>query len=169
MSQNQNTAPGMSIPTKQGMLGNTPSASAHQQNMNTAAKAQGLKSAVGGGKYRRKHKYGGGIEAPQYSNPGYTPQNGPGQDPNSQITKMSGTGPQQNANAVYDKQAMKGGKYGKKGGQGWSYKNNPDWNWNCMSGGKRRNKSRSRRSKSRKSYTKYKRRPTRKRSRRRKT
>ena len=152
MSKNQDTAPGMPLPTKQGMLGSTPGESAHQQNVNTAAKAQNLKNAVGGG-----------IEVPQYNNPGYTPQNGPGQDPNSQIAKNSSNGTQQHANGVYDKQAMKGGKYGKKGGQGWSYKNNSDWNWGCMSGGKKK-KTRTKRRKIKKTRSNRKRRTRRKRN-----
>ena len=141
------TAPGLTLPTKQGMLGSNPRESAHLQNVHTANKAQNLKNAVGGTRMKLRKKQGGGIEAPQYHNPGYTPQNGPGQDPNSQIKAGSTTSTQQHANAVYDKQAMSGGRKLKNGGESWSYNNNPDWNWKCMSGGKKTLKRKSRKNK----------------------
>ena len=48
------TAPGLTPPAKIGMIGATPAQSAHQETMNTGAKAQNLKNAVGGNK-KKKH------------------------------------------------------------------------------------------------------------------
>jgi hypothetical protein len=80
----------------------------------------------------------------------YTPQGGPGTNPNDQMKSNAITQSQTNANSVYDKDAlMKGGSRRKRRG------GNPNWLWGCMSGGKkcskrRRNKTHKKSRKSRK-------------------
>lgn len=66
----------------------------------------------------------------------YTPQGGPGSNPNDQIKSNSSTSMQSASWAANDKQATKMGgsrkKYKKhKGG-------NADWKWGCYSGGKKK-------------------------------
>ena len=115
-------APGMSLPTSKGMIGNNPAHSAYKSTQLTALKAQNLKNAVGGSK----------IAVPQFHLQ-YSSQNGNGQDINSQVAKNASSGTQQHANAVYDKEALN-----MSGGNSWQYENNPNWNWGCMSGGIRK-------------------------------
>jgi hypothetical protein len=87
----------------------------------------------------------------------YTVTNGTGTGPNSQIQAGLTTSTQMgtSGNAKYDAYAsVKGGSRRRKGG-------NPDWNWGCMSGGKKRkSRKHSRRNKHKKSrksrtYRKY--------------
>ena len=62
----------------------------------------------------------------------YTPTGGLGQDPTTIIQMNAEYGAQGSANAQFDKNALKGGSRCKKKG------GNPDWNWGCYSGGKKR-------------------------------
>ena len=147
MSNNTNqTVPGMIYPTQQGFVpgAGNPRDSAMQQMAATNVKQANLTAAVGGYKRRR----GGAIAVPQYQMQ-YTPQGGPGSDPNSQIASNMATSTQGNANAVYDSEALTtggGSRKKKKGGKS-------DWNWGCYSGGKksRKNKRSKRVKKSKKS------------------
>jgi hypothetical protein len=113
--------PGMIYPTQKALLSGNPRDSAMLQMSNTNMKQANLNAAVGG----RKHKKGGNIPAPQYSIL-YTPQGGPGTDPNSQILGNLQTSTQSRSNASYDHEALKGG--------------NSNWNWGCYSGGKRKSR-----------------------------
>jgi hypothetical protein len=131
--------PGMNYPTQKGMLAGNPRDSAMAQINNTNAKQASLSASVGG--KRKYHKKIGGatnavIPVPQYQMQ-YTPQGGPGTDPNSQIQQNSQISTQGTANAVYDQEATKtGGKRSKKRFGG----SNPNANlkWGCYSGGKKR-------------------------------
>lgn len=142
------TVPGMLYPTQKGYVpgAGNPRDSAIQQMSAVNNKQASLNAAVGGYK-RRKGRGGAPIPVPQMQTM-YTPQGGPGTDPNSQIATNMATSTQGNANAVYDKQALVtgGSRKGRRGG-------NPDWHWGCYSGGKktRRNKRTKRAKKSRKS------------------
>lgn len=148
------TVPGMIYPTQKGYLpgAGNPRDSAIQQMSASNNKLAGLGSTVGG--YRRRGRGGAPIPVPQVQTM-YTPQGGPGTDPNSQIASNMSTSTQGNANAVYDKQALTtgGSKKSRKGG-------NPNWHWGCYSGGKktRRNKRTKRVNKSKKSSRRNRRR-----------
>jgi hypothetical protein len=116
------TTKGLQLPTSKGMISGNPSSSAYQSTQNNANTASSLKTAVGGGRRRKKSnrfKGGKGIEVPQYQM-GYSPQNGPGQDPNSVISSSSATSTQSASWSKYDKNAtmnggcMNGGKSHKK-------------------------------------------------------
>ena len=149
------TVPGVMAPTKQGQLSGNPRSSAIASQQATSTKAANLSAAVGGGK---KRKIGGDVTVPQYTNMQYTPQNGPGQDPNSQITGNTATSVQTAQNSKFDDEATKGGsrkkraykkKKTRKGNKGKKSKrktsrkssrkksggkyNNPDWKWPCYS------------------------------------
>lgn len=119
------TIPGIIYPTQKGMLSGNPrdSAIAQMNQMNT--KQASLTASVGGKKkkYRtirkkqRKTKkrytkrYGGStIAVPQYQML-YSPQGGPGTDPNAQIQLNSRVSTQGAANAVYDNYATQKGGY----------------------------------------------------------
>jgi len=101
------TVPGVMLPTKQGQLSGNPRSSAIASQQATSTKAANLSAAVGGSKKRKK---GGDVTVPQYTNMQYTPQNGPGQDPNSQITGNTATSAQTAQNSKFDDEAMKGGR-----------------------------------------------------------
>ena len=111
--------PGMVYPTQIGMLAGNPRASAIAQgNLNTQ-KLVALNKIGGKQKYRRR---GGAttassnnITVPQF-NVLYSPQGGPGQDPNSIIKQNASIGTQGAANAVYDKYATQMGTSSQKGG-----------------------------------------------------
>jgi len=124
---------GMSYPTSKSMIGPNPRDSAIAQQNASNIKLQQLQQISKGGR-RSKKRWGGttstnGIVVPQFQL-SYTVQNGPGQDPNSQITQNAGIGTQGAANAVYDNLAtQKGGKYGS------------NITWGCYSGGKKYRKS----------------------------
>ena len=135
---NNNSVPGMMLPTQKGMLSGNPRDSAMQSmNNNAQLQAQANKS-LSGGRLRSKNRrgYRGGdanstIAVPQYQML-YESQGGPGTNPNNQIQGNSQTSTQMAANAALDSGATKmGGSRRRKGG-------NPDWVWGCMSGGKKR-------------------------------
>ena len=74
----------------------------------------------------------------------YEPQGGTGTNPNNQIQGNAQTSTQMAANQVYDNQATQmGGSKRRKGG-------NPNWLWGCMSGGKKKKKTRKNTKRSRK-------------------
>ena len=130
-----NSPPGLMKPTQIGMIGTNPQQSAHQTLVNMNQKQSSLANAVGG----RKQRKGGAVAVPQFQMP-YPVQNGPGQDPNSQVMNNSSTSMQRSVNAVNDYQAtnMSGGFT----------------KWGCYSGGlkkrtKRTKPRRTRRTKSR--------------------
>ena len=130
------SANGITLPTQKAMLAGNPRDSAIA-SMNNASQSQASANKLAGGR-RRKYR-GGAIAAPQMQLL-YTPQGGPGTNPNDQMKSNAVTQSQTNANRVYDKDAlMKGGSRRKRRG------GNPDWLWGCMSGGKytkrRRNKT----------------------------
>ena len=118
---------GITLPTQKAMLAGNPRDSAIA-SMTNASQSQASANKLAGGR-RRKYR-GGAIAAPQMQML-YTPQGGPGTNPNDQMKTNASTQAQTNANRVYDKDAMmKGGSRRKKRG------GNPDWLWGCMSGGK---------------------------------
>jgi len=153
------STPGLMYPTQKGMAAGNPRDSA-MANMNSANQSQAnANKAMAGGKYKRRHRGGtnGTVAVPQFQMQ-YDPQGGPGTNPNNQIQSNAQISTQQSANSVYDSQGkLSGGrsrkyKKCKKGG-------NPDWNWGCMSGGKKRSrkhtkKSRKHNNKSRKHHRK---------------
>ena len=148
MATNQ-SVPGLMYPTQKAMLSGNPRDSAMQQMTDTNNKQAALSAAVGG--RRRRHKGGAAntaIPVPQFQMQ-YTPQGGPGRNPNNQIQQNSQISTQGKANAVYDLDATKmGGRRrhtsrSRKGG-------NPNWNWGCSSGGKRKTKKSRKTRKSRK-------------------
>ena len=140
------SANGITLPTQKAMLAGNPRDSAIA-SMNNASQSQASANKLAGGR-RRKYR-GGAIAAPQMQML-YTPQGGPGTNPNDQMKSNAITQSQTNANSVYDKDAlMKGGSRRKRRG------GNPNWLWGCMSGGKkcskrRRNKTQKKSRKSRK-------------------
>jgi len=126
--------PGMMIPTQKGMIGANPKDSAVQSMNNMNQKQASLGSAVGGKrrKIRKSRLNKGGaasatnITVPQYQMQ-YQVQNGPGQDPNSQIQQNAQISTQGTANSAMDNYAtQKGGNH------------NSNLNWGCYSGGKKR-------------------------------
>jgi hypothetical protein len=132
--------PGMNYPTQKGMLAGNPRDSAMQAGENMNAKQASLGKIGGRKRYKRggTGNKGGSINVPQYTML-YQPQGGNGTNPNAQIQQNAGISTQGAANSVYDQQAMSGGKsrkriYKKGGSMMW----NPNWNWGCYSGGKRR-------------------------------
>jgi len=138
-----NSIPGMTYPTQKAMIGSNPSDSARQMAVNKSQAQAQANQLMSGGKYRKskaRRSYRGGntIVVPQYQML-YQPQGGNGTNPNDQIQGNSQTATQIAANSVYDKQATTGGTRRKRGG-------NPDWNWGCMSGGRKRTKKYTRRS-----------------------
>ena len=142
-----NSIPGMAYPTQQAMIGSNPADSARQTAVNKSQAQAQANQLMSGGKYRkskskrayRKYKGGKSIVVPQYQML-YQPQGGNGTNPNNQIQGNSQISTQMAANSVYDNHATKsGGSRRKKGG-------NTDWNWGCMSGGRKRTKKHTRRS-----------------------
>ena len=110
-ANDSDTVPGVMSPTKQGQLSGNPRSSAIASQQATSTKAANLSAAVGGSKKRKK---GGDVAVPQYTNMQYTPQNGPGQDPNSQITGNTATSVQTAQNSKFDDEATKGGSKKKR-------------------------------------------------------
>ena len=161
MSTTQSTIPGMVYPTRQAMPAGTPAESAMANMKGTAMTQASANKGLAGGKIKRsRRRYNGGasdgIVVPQYHML-YTPTNGTGTGPNSQIQAGLTTSTQMGTagNAKYDAYAsVKGGSKRRKGG-------NPDWSWGCVSGGKKRKSTkhtrRNKHKKSRKSrtYRKY--------------
>ena len=148
-----NTVPGMLLPTQQGMIAGNPRDSAIAQGNAANLKLQALQSI--GGRGRRLRKTHGGantIPVPQFTMQ-YTPQGGPGQDPNSIIQQNALIGTQGAANSVYDKYATQMGGY---------YNNNMNMNmntnqyqWGCYSGGKKYKKSGKRMNKKKRTTRRY--------------
>ena len=160
--QSNNNTKGVLYPTTQGMIADNPQNSAIKQVMDTAKKAANLNAAVGG-TVKRRRKYGGAIEIPQYTNMLYTPTNGPSEHPNNQIVDVNKISTQSYENRKYDYFAKIGGAKkkriykkgstkrksstkrktkrvsgGKKSKKLKKSKNggklsNPDWKWNCYS------------------------------------
>jgi hypothetical protein len=144
--------PGLIYPTSKGMLAGNPRDSAIA-NMNNASAIQAqANNAVGG---RRRRIGGGNIAVPQFQML-YEPQGGPGTNPNNQIQANAAIATQGAANASLDSGAYK------KGGRRRSKKlnsrklnsrklkgGNSDWNWGCMSGGRKRSTRRRRSNKRR--------------------
>jgi hypothetical protein len=138
-------ANGITLPTQKAMLAGNPRDSAIA-NMNNASQSQASANKLAGG--RRKYR-GGAITAPQMQML-YTPQGGPGTNPNDQMKSNAITQSQTNANRIYDKDAlMKGGSRRKRRG------GNPDWLWGCMSGGKCTKRRRNKTHKKSRKYRKY--------------
>lgn len=138
MSNNTSSStaiPGMSYPTQKGMLAGTPGASAIAQGNLSTQKLVALNKIGGKHGYRKR---GGAttpttITVPQF-NVQYTPQGGPGQDPNSIIKQNAAIGTQGAANAVYDRYATQvGGVY--------MNTNTNKYEWGCYSGGKKGKKT----------------------------
>lgn len=132
MSNNNtsNNVPGLLLPTQRGMLAGNPRDSAIAEGNAATQKLQSLQS-IGGGK-RYKKRGGSGIHVPQF-NMQYTPQNGPGQDPNSIVKQNAGIGTQSAANSVYDKYATQMGGYSALN----MNTNTNQYQWGCYSGGKK--------------------------------
>jgi hypothetical protein len=138
---------GITLPTQKAMLAGNPRDSA-LASMNNASQSQANANKLAGGK-RRKYR-GGAIAAPQMQML-YTPQGGPGSNPNDQMKSNASTQAQTNANRAFDKDAMMSGggsRRKRKGG-------NPDWLWGCMSGGKYTKRRRHNKSKKTRKYRKY--------------
>ena len=135
------SVPGMLLPTQKGMLAGTPGASAQAQGNLATQKLLALTKIGGRIKHRRHRKHGGAstnasntIPVSQYSML-YTPQGGPGQDPNSIIQQNAAIGTQGAANAVFDKYATQ------MGGIRMNTNTNK-FQWGCYSGGKKTKKRR---------------------------
>ena len=142
--------PGLIYPTSKGMLAGNPRDSAIA-NMNNASAIQAqANNAVGG---RRRRVGGGNIPVPQYQML-YEPQGGPGTNPNNQIQTNAAISTQGAANAALDSGAYKKGGRRRRSKKLNSRKlnsrklkgGNPDWNWGCMSGGRKRSTRRRKRS-----------------------
>jgi|688.fasta_scaffold270291_3 hypothetical protein len=133
---NNDSVPGMLLPTQKGMPAGNPRDSALQSMNNNAQLQAQANAALSGGRHRKRKSYGGGdvIPVPQYQML-YESQGGPGTNPNNQIQASSQTSTQMAANSALDSGATKIGgnrkRRSRKGG-------NPDWLWGCMSGGKKR-------------------------------
>jgi len=142
--------PGMLLPTQRGMIDGNPRDSAIAAGNAANLKLQALQSIGGRGRRLRKRRGGADtIPVPQFSMQ-YTPQGGPGQDPNSIIQQNAAVGTQSAANAVYDKYATQtGGEYIMN-----TNTNTNQYQWGCYSGGKKYKKSKMRKSKMRKSKKK---------------
>jgi len=129
------STPGMMYPTQKAMLAGNPRDSAIAQLNGSNQRQLAANASMAGGKMKRKYRGGatnGTIVVPQMKTL-YTPQGGPGTNPNDQMTGNAKTSTQMAANQVYDSQATKmGGSKRRKGG-------NPNWVWGCMSGGKKKN------------------------------
>jgi hypothetical protein len=147
--------PGLIYPTSKGMLAGNPRDSAIA-NMNNASAIQAqANNAVGG---RRRRVGGGNIPVPQFQML-YEPQGGPGTNPNNQIQTNAAISTQGAANAALDSGAFKKGGRRRRSKKLNSRKlnsrklnsrklkgGNPDWNWGCMSGGRKRRSCRRKRS-----------------------
>jgi hypothetical protein len=103
------TVPGMMYPTQKAMLAGTPRDSA-QAAMTASNQSQAMANKLmSGGIRRRKRGGANSLDVPQYTMP-YTPQGGPGTNPNDQIRGNSQTSTQMMANNKFDNYAtIKGG------------------------------------------------------------
>jgi hypothetical protein len=150
-NSSNNTVPGMLVPTQRGMMAGNPRDSAIAEGNAANLKLQALQSIGGRGRKVRKTR-GGANTIPVYQfNMQYTPQGGPGQDPNSIIQQNAAVGTQSAANAVYDKYATQMGGY---------YNTNMNMNtnqyqWGCYSGGKKYKKSGKRMNKKKRTTRRY--------------
>ena len=170
---NNNSVPGMMLPTQKGMPAGNPRDSAMQSMNNNAQIQAQANNSLSGGRHRKSKarrtcgKYRGGdanssIVVPQYQML-YEPQGGPGTNPNNQIQGNSQTSTQMAANAALDSGATTMGGSKRSGSRRRSRKGgNPDWVWGCLSGGKKRtSKTRraygktSRKNKKSRKYRKY--------------
>jgi hypothetical protein len=123
---NSGSVPGMSYPTMQSMPAGNPRDSAIAAGSAMNAKQNSANQMTAGAKKR-----GGAVIVPQFT-VSYPTTGGPGQDPNSLIAGNSQTSTQAAANSQFDQNAVGGGsRRRRKGG-------NPNWNWGCYSGGKKR-------------------------------
>ena len=142
------STPGMMYPTSKAMLAGNPRDSAIAQLHGSNQRQLAANASMAGGKMKRKHRGGaaasnGTITVPVIK-PLYTPQGGVGTNPTDQMTGNAKTSTQMAANQVYDNQATQmGGSKRRKGG-------NPNWLWGCMSGGKKKKKTRKQTKRSRK-------------------
>ena len=139
MSTNtSNNIPGLLLPTQKGLLAGNPRDSAIAQANASNQKLQSLQSIGGRGRRLRKRRGGANtastIAVPQFSMQ-YTPQGGPGQDPNSIIQQNAAVGTQGAANSVYDSYATQ------KGGYPIMNTNTNQYQWGCNSGGKKYKRS----------------------------
>lgn len=101
---------------------------AAMQNMNSDSQHQAnANRALAGGKRRKQKSYiGGNMDAKQIINMPYRPTGGPESTPNAQMAGNTQTYAQMAENSKLDGKAQAGG--------------NPDWNWPCHKGGKKRTK-----------------------------
>lgn len=137
-SASNTTIPGMLLPTQQGMIAGNPRDSAIAAGNAANLKLQALQSIGGRGRRLRKRRGGAAtIPVPQFSMQ-YTPQGGPGQDPNSIIQQNAAVGTQSAANAVYDKYATQMGGYYNNINMNT---NTNQYQWGCYSGGKKYKRS----------------------------
>jgi hypothetical protein len=100
--------PGMIYPTQRAMLASNPRDSAIAQQNAADQKLSNMINKLSGGKRNKnkRQRRGGSISVPQFQM-NYTPQSGPGQDPNSIIKQNALIGTQNAANSVYDSYATK--------------------------------------------------------------
>jgi hypothetical protein len=144
-ASNTTKVPGMLLPTQQGMVAGNPRDSAIAAGNAANLKLQALQSIGGRGRRLRKRRGGANtIPVPQFSMQ-YTPQGGPGQDPNSIIQQNAAVGTQSAANAVYDKYATQMGGYYNNMNM-----NTNQYQWGCYSGGKKYKRTRVKKSKKKK-------------------
>lgn len=113
------TNPNILYPTKNASIAGTPSESAYKQMQINNARQNNLNSSFKGGKL--KQNKGGGYEAPQF----VMPYNTGGTNPNDLIAGNTQISVQSAENAKYDSLALQSG-------------GNPNWNWGCYSGGKKK-------------------------------
>jgi len=133
------TPAGLMLPTAKSYApgAGNPRDSALMSQQQTNESQNSLNKTVGGKKrkHRTKKFYSKGgdngeVAVPQFQMQ-YTPQGGPGTNPNDQIADISSTSMQTTAWKANDNLATKmGGAKKRRGG-------NPDWNWGCYSGGKK--------------------------------
>lgn len=134
------STPGVMYPTSKAMLAGNPRDAAIAQLKGSNQNQLAANASMAGGKMKRKHRGGaaaanGTITVP-ITRTLYTPQGGHGTNPSDQMVGNAKTSTQMTANQIYDNEAtQKGGSKRRKGG-------NPNWLWGCMSGGKKKKKTR---------------------------
>jgi hypothetical protein len=141
------TPAGLMLPTAKSYApgAGNPRDSALVSQQQTNESQNNLNKTVGG---KRKNRYRGGandeVAVPQFQMQ-YTPQGGPGTNPNDQIADISSTSMQTTTWKANDNLATKmgGSKKKRRGG-------NSNWNWGCYSGGKKKRLSKKRKSKTKK-------------------
>ena len=110
--------PNILYPTQSAFIAGSPGESAYKQMQLNDAKQNDLNLSFKGGKEKNK---GGGYEAPQF----VMPYNTNGTNPNAVIAGNTQISVQGGENSKYDYLAFQ------KGG-------NPNWNWGCYNGGKKK-------------------------------